>query len=84
MQFDIVQIFTITGNNLVRCNYFFKNNNALVVEYPRSETLHLTFNPVSNEITYNEFNQAGETGRPERTGKTIVLKLYHSKFVTIN
>jgi len=79
-QHEIVQIFKISQDKLVKCNSCFANNKDLVIEYPRSEESKLHFIPETNEISYCEFTYNGDLGYYISTGNTISLKLIDGLF----
>ena len=81
-QHNIIQIFKIVGDTLVKCKSCFANNNDLAIEYPRSEKLNLTYNTKTNEISYNEFKYVDEMGYYKRTDKITTLKLINATFTT--
>ncbi|MET6989183.1 hypothetical protein [Sediminicola arcticus] len=79
-QHQIVQIFRINGDTLLKCNSCFADNKDLVIEYPRSEKANLTFDPVKNILHFNEFKFDEEKGRYKATGKTISLEFINGVF----
>lgn len=82
-QHEIVQIFSITSDKLVKCTSFFTTNTDLIIEYPRSEKLNLIFNQKTNEISYSEFKFDNEVGFYKSTGQVIRLKLKNGRFTTM-
>jgi hypothetical protein len=74
-QHQIIQIFTISRDKLVKCKSCFQGNNDLVIEYPRSAKANLTFNSPTNEISYKEFKLNNEIEFYEPTGEVITLRL---------
>lgn len=74
-QHAIIRLFKIDNDKLTTCESCLVNTNNLVIEYSRSDKLNLTFNPTTQEITYNEFIKTEESERYTTTGKTITLKL---------
>jgi len=79
-QHDIIQIFKIAGDSIVKCKSCFANNNDLAIEYPRNEKSNLTFNPETNEISYTEFKFDADEGFFKRTGQVVTLKLINGIF----
>jgi hypothetical protein len=72
----IVQVFSIVGNELVKCTSCFSSEGDLVIEYPRSQLANLTFDPLTEEISYNEFLLNEDIGFYEPTGRVVKLKLF--------
>jgi hypothetical protein len=72
----IVQVFSIVGNELVKCTSCFPSDGDLVIEYPRSAVPKLTFDPLTEEISYNEFLLNEDIGFYEPTGRVVKLKLF--------
>jgi hypothetical protein len=72
----IVQVFSIQGNELVKCTSCFPSEGDLVIEYPRSQLANLTFDPLTNEISYNEFLLNEDIGFYEPTGRIVKLQLF--------
>ncbi|MDU8886321.1 hypothetical protein RXV94_09130 [Yeosuana sp. MJ-SS3] len=83
-QHQIIQVFTISPNKLVKCTSCLPNNSDLVIEYPRSEESKLYFNPKSNEISYCEFTYDDDLGYYRSTGNSITLKLINGSFKKYN
>ncbi|HTF06094.1 MAG TPA: hypothetical protein VK826_18820 [Bacteroidia bacterium] len=77
---QIVQVFRINGDTLLKCNSCFADNKDFVLEYPRSEKANLTFDPVKNMLHYNEFKFDQEVGFCKATGKTISLEFINGVF----
>lgn len=80
-QHEIVQVFSIIADRLVKCTSCFADNRDLIIEYPRSKKANLVFNPKTNEITYSGFKHNVDEGFYEVTGQTITLKLINGVFV---
>ena len=90
-QHSIIQIFRISGNKLVKCEDCFVNpdqrisTNDLVIVAPRTKEINLKFNPITQEITYNEFLDGGKNeGFYFPTGGVVTLKLLNGKFRKIS
>jgi hypothetical protein len=79
-QHSIMRIFEIAGDRLVQCDGCFAADVDHAIEYPRVENLNLAFNTETNEITHDEFQWDGETGRNRRTGVTVTLRLINGRF----
>jgi len=79
-QHSILRIFEIAGGRLVQCDDCFAPDVDRAIEYPRTDSLNLTFNAETGEITYDEFQWDGETGRNRRTGRTVALRLTNGRF----
>ena len=80
LQYNIIQIFNISDNQLEKGSTCLPATFNPIIEYPRSEHSDLSFNPQTNTISYNEFKLDEGTGFYKRTGKTIGIKLEYSKF----
>ncbi len=72
----IVQVFSIQGNELVKCTSCFPTDGDLVIEYPRSQLANLTFHSLTEEISYNEFLLNEDIGFYEPTGRVVKLQLF--------
>ncbi len=79
-QHQIVQMFKIRGDTLVKCNSCFTDNKDLVIEYPRSDKANLIFDPIKNILYFNEFISDEEIGFNRPTGKTISLEFINGVF----
>jgi hypothetical protein len=77
---QIVQIFRINGDTLLKCNSCFADNKDFVIEYPRSEKANLIFDPVNSTLHFNEFKFDEEIGFNKATGKTISLEFINGVF----
>ncbi len=80
-QFDIVQVFKIEKFGLVKDESILSKNRDLYINYARAYKSNLAFNPVTNEISYQEFIQDKDSGFMMPTGKIITLKLINGKFI---
>jgi len=80
LKFDRIQAFKIVGDQFQECKKCIINKNDLVLEYRRDGKLNLRFNPVLNEITYNEFIQDENEQFPTFTGNVVTLKLKDDGF----
>lgn len=77
----IVQVFSIVGNELVKCSSCFPTAGDVVIEYPRSALPNLTFDPLTNELSYNDFLLNEDIGFYEPTGRIVKLKWVNGVFV---
>lgn len=82
-QHEIVQIFSIVSDKLVKCTSCFSNSTDLIIEYPRSEKSNLIFNQRTNEISYSEFKFDNEIGFYRSTGQVVKLKLKNGRFTAM-
>lgn len=80
---QIVQIFRINEDRLLKCNSCFTDNKDLVIEYPRSDTANLTFDPAKNTLQYNNFKFDEEIGFYKATGKKTSLEFINGVFTRI-
>jgi hypothetical protein len=78
---NIVQVFFIEDEKLVKCTSCFPIEGDLVIEYPRSSTPNLKFDPLTHEISYNEFLLKDDIGFYEPTGRIVKLKWVEGGFV---
>jgi hypothetical protein len=77
---QIVQLFRISGDTLLKCHSCFTDNKDLVIEFPRNENANLTFDPVKNILHFNEFKFEDKTGFYKSTGKIISLEFINGVF----
>lgn len=77
---QIVQLFRINGDTLLKCNSCFAGNKDFVIEYPRSEKANLAFDPAKNSLNFNEFGFDAEEHRYKATGKTVSLEFINGVF----
>lgn len=80
-QHNIIQIFSICGNRLVKCTDCFKSEQDFIMEYPRGAELNLVFDTVKNEISRAGFEWNNKEDFSAPTGKTIRLKWIDGVFV---
>lgn len=83
-QHQIIQIFSIENNQLIKCDSCFINNKEWIIEYPRTINLSLSFDEKLNEISYKEFKIDETTGFGLATGKVITLKFIKGILTILN
>lgn len=79
-QHQLVQVFKIENDSLIKCNSCFEDNQDLIIEYPRGEKVNLTFDTVSNSIQYAGFILDEDTGFYTNTGKSVTLEFIDGVF----
>jgi len=84
-QHQSIQAFARTAMGLERCEGCFPTGRTYWVEYPRSATLNLTFDALTNTISHNGFrDSSGEEevdGFKYATGKRVSLVWSGDRFI---
>ena len=80
-QHQIIQVFKRVSDSLITCESCLNNCKDIVIEYPRSAKADINFNPLTQEISYNDFKLNEDSGFYEPTGKQVILKLKNGTFV---
>ena len=77
---ELIQVFKIEGDVLVKCRAFNQEATEFAIEYPRSEKLNLKFDKMSNSISFDEFSKSQEQQFAQKTGKRKTLKFSNGSF----
>lgn len=78
---EIVQIFRIEENDLVKYNSCFAGMEELVIEASRGDKIDLLYDSTKHKISYNKFIANEETGRFYPTGEKFIWKLINGEFI---
>jgi len=65
---QIVYLFKIKGDKLIKCNAF-NGENELAFEYSRRDKLNLEFNKKNNTLSFDEFLESTKDQFAQKTGK---------------
>lgn len=79
-QFDIVKTFRIKDSLLITDSSILPQKRDLIITYPRMMKSDLSFDPTTNQISYQEFIEDKDSGFMQPTGKIITLKLMNGRF----
>jgi hypothetical protein len=77
---QLIQLFKIEGDILVKCKAFNQGASEFAIEYPRSKKLNLKFDKKSNSISFDEFAESEEQQFIQNTGKRKTLKFSNGSF----
>lgn len=79
-QFQIIQIFSIVSDKLMKCQTCLNNQSDIIIEYPRISKLKLSYDSEKKEISYKEFKPYEDDPFYYETGEIVKLRLLNGMF----
>lgn len=79
-QHQVVYLFKIDGDSLVKCKAFKEKETELVFEYPRSDKLNLEYDDVTKTLSFDDFVSNENEQFARKSGKRTKLQFSKGGF----